>query len=87
MLRVLKLSGSGIVEDFARIVSYCRTSRRKAQIMREMNLSDLEADAYTAILVRQSLLEEDFDEYRTTEKGRSYLDTRDRVKIAIGNRY
>jgi predicted transcriptional regulator len=82
---VLGLSGSGVVENFARIVSYCRTSRRKAQIMREMNFNDLETDAYTTILVRQSLLEEDFGEYRTTEKGRSYLDTRSRVKIAIGN--
>ena len=81
------MSSSGIIDNFARIVSYCRTSRRKAQIMREMRFSDLEADAYTTILIRQSLLEENFSEYLTTEKGRSYLDTRERVKVAISSRF
>ena len=81
------MSSSGIIDNFARIVSYCRTSRRKAQIMREMRFSDLETDAYTTILIRQSLLEENFSEYLTTEKGRSYLDTRERVKVAISSRF
>ena len=81
------MSSSGIIDNFARIVSYCRTSRRKAQIMREMRFSDLETDAYTTILIRQSLLEENFSEYLTTEKGVSYLDTRERVKVAISSRF
>ena len=81
------MSSSSIIDNFARIVSYCRTSRRKAQIMREMRFSDLETDAYTTILIRQSLLEENFSEYRATEKGRSYLDTRERVKVAISSRF
>jgi len=80
---VLKMVSSNRIENIARIVSYCKTSRRKAQIMREMNLNDLEIEAYTAILIRQRLLEQNFTEYRTTKQGNSYLDTRDRVEITL----
>jgi hypothetical protein len=43
----------------------------------------LEADAYTAILIRQGLLEKNLKEYQTTIQGNSYLDTMDRVKNAF----
>jgi predicted transcriptional regulator len=72
-----------LIENSARIVNYCRTSRRKVQIMTEMNFNDLEVDAYTAILIRQGLLEKNLKEYQTTIQGNSYLDTMDRVKNAF----
>jgi len=62
------------------IVNYCKTSRRKVQIMTEMSLNDLEAEAYTTILIRQRLLEKNVKEYQTTIQGNSYLDTMDRVR-------
>ena len=72
-----------LVENTARIVNYCKRSRRKVQIMTEMNFNDLEADAYTTILIRQGLLGKNLKEYQTTTQGNSYLDTMDRVKNAI----
>lgn len=74
---------NNLTENIARIVRYCKTSRRKTQIMKEMNFSDLEIEAYTAILIRQQLLEQNFREYRTTKQGDSYLDTRNRVEITL----
>jgi len=73
-----------LVENTARIVNYCKRSKRKVQIMTEMNFNDLEADAYTAILIRQGLLEKNLKEYQTTMQGNSYLDTIERVRNAFG---
>jgi len=84
---VSRVSSSSIVEYFARIVSYCRTSRKKSQIMAEMNLNDIEAEAFTAILIRQRLLDQNFDRYQTTERGHSYLDTRNRLEVALRERF
>ena len=72
-----------LVEKTARIVNYCKTSRRKVQIMTEMSLNDLEAEAYTTILIRQGLLEKNVKEYQTTIQGNSYLDTMDRVRSVL----
>ena len=72
-----------LVENTARIVNYCKRSRRKVQIMTEMNFNDLEADAYTAILIRQGLLGKNLKEFHATMLGNFYLDTMDRVKNAF----
>jgi len=81
------MSSSNIVENFARIVSYCKKSRRKDQIMTAMNFSDLETEAYTTILIRQRLIEQNFNKYQTTKKGNSYLDTRNRIEVALRRRF
>jgi predicted transcriptional regulator len=73
-----------LVENTARIVNYSKRSKRKVQIMTEMNFNDLEADAFTAILIRQGLLEKNLKEYQTTTQGNSYLDTIERVKNVFG---
>ncbi len=49
--------------------------------MRRLNFNDLEIEAYTAILVRQKLLERNLKEYQTTKHGNSFLDRRDKVQI------
>ena len=81
------MSSSNIVENFARIVSYCKKSRRKDQIMTAMNFSDLETEAYTTILIRQRLIEQNFNKYQTTMKGNSYLDNRNRIEVALRRRF
>ena len=81
------MSSSNIVENFARIVSYCKKSRRKDQIMTAMNFNDLETEAYTTILIRQRLIEQIFNKYQTTFKGNSYLDTRNRIEVALRRRF
>ena len=81
------MSSRNIVENFARIVSYCKKSRRKDQIMTAMNFSDLETEAYTTILIRQRLIEQNFNKYQTTMKGNSYLDTRNRIEVALRRRF
>jgi len=81
------MSSSNIVENFARIVSYCKKSRRKDQIMTAMNFNDLETEAYTTILIRQRLIEQNFNKYQTTMKGNSYLDTRNRIEVALRRRF
>ncbi len=77
------MSVANTVENYARLLSYCKTSKKKAQIMAELSLNDIEADAYTSILVRQRLLERTFDKYLATTQGNSYLDTRNRIEVAI----
>jgi hypothetical protein len=77
------LESNRLIQNIARIVSYCRTSRRESQIMKEMNFNDLETEAYTAILIRQRLLERNLREYRTTNQGNLYLELRDRVEVAL----
>lgn len=74
---------SGLIDNVVKIVDYCKTSRSKDQLKREMNLNDLEIEAFTGFLIRQKLLELNSREYRTTRQGNSYLDTRDRVRIAL----
>ena len=81
------MSSSNIVENFARIVSYCKKSRRKDQIMTAMNFNDLETEAYTTILIRQRLIEQNFNKYQTTMKGNSYLDNRNRIEVALRRRF
>ncbi|MCW4054327.1 MAG: hypothetical protein NWE84_05335 [Candidatus Bathyarchaeota archaeon] len=81
------MTSGNLTENIAKIVSYCTTSKSKAQIMSEMSFNDSEIDAYTAILIRYRLIEQDFKEYRTTKLGMSYLDTRNRVRIASKIRF
>ncbi len=81
------MSSSNIVENFPRIVSYCKKFRRKDQIMTAMNFSDLETEAYTTILIHQRLIEHNFNKYQTTMKGNSYLDTRTRIEVALRRRF
>jgi len=84
--RFFEMSSGNLVEDFARIVSYCKTSKRRSQIMTEMSMSDIETEAFTRILIRQSLLEQNFNGYQTTKRGNSYLDTRSRIEVAMRSR-
>ncbi len=72
---------NNLTDNIVRIVSFCRTSKKKDQIMRRLNFNDLELEAYTAILMRQKLLERNLNEYQTTNQGKSYLDRRDKVHI------
>ncbi len=72
---------NNLTDNIVRIVSFCRTSKKKDQIMRRLNFNDLEIEAYTAILMRQKLIEENLKEYQTTNQGNSYLDRRDKVQI------
>jgi len=81
------MSSGDMVEDFARIVGYCKTSKRKSQIMTQMSMSDIETEAFTRILIRQSLLEQNFNGYQTTKRGSSYLDTRSRIEVAMRRRF
>ncbi len=81
------MSSGNLVEDFARIVSYCKTSKSRSQIMTEMSMSDIETEAFTRILIRQSLLEQNFNGYQTTKRGYSYLDTRSRIEVAMRRRF
>lgn len=74
------MAGNTLFENTARIMHYCRTWRRKFQIMSALDLNDVEAEAYTAILTRQRLLEANLERYRTTHQGLSYLDIKDRVE-------
>jgi len=55
--------------------------------MAAMNFSDLETEAYTTILIRQRLIEQIFNKYQTTLKGNSYLDTRNRIEVALRRRF
>jgi len=80
---ILKTGYNNLTANIARIVSFCRTSKKRDQIMRELNFNELEIEAYTSILIRQRLLEENLEEYRTTFQGNSYLDTRDKVEVAL----
>ena len=79
----MKTGYNNLTVNIARIVSFCRTSKKRDQIMRELNFNELEIEAYTSILIRQRLLEENLEEYRTTFQGNSYLDTRDKVEVAL----
>ncbi len=72
---------NNLTDNIVRIVSFCRTAKKKDQIMRKLNYNDLEIEAYTAILMRQKLLERTLKEYQTTNHGNSYLDIRDKVQI------
>ncbi len=72
---------NNLTDNIVRIVSFCRTSKKKDQIMRRLNFNDLEIEAYTAILMRQKLIEQNLKEYQTTNQGNSYLDRRDKVQI------
>ena len=74
---------NNLTVNVGRIVSYCKTSKRKPQIMRDLNLNELEIEAFTTILIRQRLLEQNFNGYQTTPQGNSYLDTREKVEIAL----
>ncbi len=71
---------NNLTDNIVRIVSFCRTAKKKDQIMRKLNYNDLEIEAYTAILMTQKLLERNLKEYQTTNQGNSYLDTRDKVQ-------
>ena len=81
------MSNGDMVEDFARIVSYCKTSKRKSQIMTQMSMSEIETEAFTRILVHQSLLEQNLNGYQTTKRGYYYLDTRSRIEVAMRRRF
>ncbi len=72
---------NNLTDNIVRIVSFCRISKKKDQIMRRLNFNDLEIEAYTAILMRQKLIEQNLKEYQTTNQGNSYLDRRDKVHI------
>ena len=67
----------GKIQIIADIIDLCTSSIRKTHIMYKGNLSYEQINRYLAELLIKNLLEQNIEDgvavYRTTEKGRSYL--------------
>jgi predicted transcriptional regulator len=65
------------------IIRFCETSKDKGRIMNRLSLNEVQAEAYLAILTRQSMLMQNNGKYGITVKGQEYLSSYERLRKIV----
>jgi predicted transcriptional regulator len=61
------------------IIRFCSLSRDETRIRNRFSLNSVQAEAYLSILEQRRLLRQNNGKYQVTERGKSYLASRDKI--------